>query len=787
MTRVRDWLFCDLADCVREEDVIGSVYAALGLGRSAHADPARQIAGELGRRGPVLVLLDNAEVAVEPIGLLVRRWLEATSEARFLVTSRQRLGVAGEQVRKVGALPLAAARELLLDRARSGGTELSGHEEGLEDLLTRLDLVPLALELVAARLSILTPNQIVQRLGRGIHTMTGRTRGGPARHSTLHATIAWSWNLLNAEERRSLAAISVAQSAFSMDAAEAMLGEAVGAERLQSLVDQSLVMVEDAPDLPGEMRFRVFQVVREYVHGQPEWLEGMSEREGRWTRHLLAHGEFLASRVEGPDALPAVRTLWVERDNLLAAFHAACRTDPVDTARLLGVLSLVMPLRAPQVRWHQVLDEAESATRLATSTPRSLVSLLRGTARLFGGDAQGAARDLEEASQHAGGVPGLQAMSHVLLAWAAHSLGDSARATALVSAAHPLVMALDPLPQRVRAFTLLGQVCREVGWLDASLAAFAQAEAAVARTRNPHAAAVIHLLVGSIHLVRGELEASQRAALAALPVLVDIGDSLYSALAQVQLGLCLGLMGRMDASIPPLRDATREARRYGWDACEGMAVAQWTRALVGCGRVDEAEVELRAAADSCVTADGRAHMAAGWALVLRRRNRLADAEASLVGRCRQLTVASTGFDAHYDLDLAAVYLLQGRPEDAERALERVLSGGASVLLHTRGLALCMLAVATSRRDPRRAVTLLEEAGSKAATLGPLFHATLTVYEACVARRGPEGDGALQRGRDAAQGTGPDGRPWHTVADQVQVASQLLEGTALTHAYQEGPP
>ena len=228
--------FCDLSEAHSLEGIHFAVALALGvpLGKD---DPAVQLGHAIAGRGRCLVILDNFEQVQQHATATVGRWLDRAGEATFVVTSRERLHLEGEQVLAVEPLRLdSEAIELFAVRARAQrpGFELDeGTRHAVAEVVRLLDGLPLAIELAAARVRVLSPAQIVERLKDRFVLLAGAT-GAAARQATLRAAIDWSWELLTPWEQTALAQCSVFEGGFTLEAAELVLDLARLARRAAS-------------------------------------------------------------------------------------------------------------------------------------------------------------------------------------------------------------------------------------------------------------------------------------------------------------------------------------------------------------------------------------------------------------------------------------------------------------------------------------------------------------------------------------------------------------------------
>ncbi|HJT63820.1 MAG TPA: adenylate/guanylate cyclase domain-containing protein, partial [Candidatus Limnocylindria bacterium] len=280
------------------------------------------LAEHIGER-EMLLLVDNLEQVIEAAPQLADL-VEACPRLRLLVTSRERLRVRGEVEYPV--LPLAEREAIELFRARSR----LGPDPAIAELCRRLDHLPLAVELAAARTAVLTPTQILERLGQRLDLLKGG-RDADARQRTLRSTIVWSYELLTAEEQRLFARLSVFAGGCTLDSAATVVDAELDA--LQSLVDKSLVR-------RTEGRFWMLETIREFAG---ERLEASGEAEEIRRRHL---DHFFRLAEEAEASLNAtgvgnelVDWLELELDNFRAALDVAEGTDSQRALRLAGALT----------------------------------------------------------------------------------------------------------------------------------------------------------------------------------------------------------------------------------------------------------------------------------------------------------------------------------------------------------------------------------------------------------------------------------------------------------------
>ncbi|MFJ5232324.1 ATP-binding protein [Kitasatospora sp. NPDC088391] len=316
----------------------GSVAEALEGGRK---DPVSRLVDHLGRRR-VLLLLDNCEHVIQAAADLADRLLADCPGVTVLATSREPLGVPGEAVLPVEPLPDPAALRLLAERGAAArpGFRTDQDPAACAELCRRLDGLPLAIELAAARLRGLTPRQLADRLDSRFALLTAGSRTLLPRQQTLRAVVDWSWELLGPRERAVLRRLSVFAGGCTLEAAEQVLADdgpvprAEVADLLLSLVDKSLLVA----GLGEQPRYWMLETIHEYAAERlAEAAEtGIGHRHTRYYRELARTANL---NLHGPGQLDELARLDREQENVRAALRRA-----VDTGREQDALVLVLSM-----------------------------------------------------------------------------------------------------------------------------------------------------------------------------------------------------------------------------------------------------------------------------------------------------------------------------------------------------------------------------------------------------------------------------------------------------------
>jgi predicted ATPase/class 3 adenylate cyclase len=294
------------------------------------------------RAKELLLVVDNCEHLLGPAAELVRHLTQTCPELTVLATSREGLGIAGERLVGVASLGLPAsidhgavmasdAGRLFVDRAvavKSDFEATGAIAPAIGEIVRRLDGIPLAIELAAARVAVLSPAQIAQRLDQRFRLLAGGERGAIERHATLRATVDWSFDLLSHREQLLLTRLSVFAGGCTLEAAEQVCSNDEGGaisevdvlDLLSVLVARSLVVADDTD--PTAHRYRLLETIRQYAEERLD----PGERDRVRDRHARCYTEFLETALVGarsPEPHPWLQRVEIELENVRTAVAGA--------------------------------------------------------------------------------------------------------------------------------------------------------------------------------------------------------------------------------------------------------------------------------------------------------------------------------------------------------------------------------------------------------------------------------------------------------------------------------
>ena len=547
--------FCDLSQARTVDDIAFAVAQGLEMTLGT-TDPVAQLAHAIAGRGACLVILDNFEQVARFAEPTLGRWLDHAPQAKFIVTTRELLGIAGEQTLDLAPMPADDAAALFQRRAEAaqhGYRPDADDRAAILQLVKVLDGLPLAIELAAARVRVMPPRTLLARMSERFKLLWS-TAGRQDRQATLRAAFDWSWELLSTPEKAALAQMSVFQGGFTLESAEAVLelsatGDAPWTvDVVQWLVDKSFVRQV------GAERFDLLESVREYA-----------------AEHLCTDGRFVGSGAAAAAAAQLRhRRYFAGLDERAAVAHSC-----------VGAHDLVVACRRAG----------------ALADPASAIGALRGAwaaLRLSGPFRVGA--DLAAAVR---AMPGLRADQQAEADWVAGSaldlLGDVARARAHFDAGLALAATSGAQHCEARLLAAVAAQCAAEGQLREALERLTRA-LALARALDDRALQCLVLNgLGGLSDHQAHLDEARGFYEAALALARELGDRRLEGGLLGNLGGLHHDHGRLDDARRHYEMAVALAREVGDRRWEGNAHCNLGLLSHEQGRTAEARAGFEAA------------------------------------------------------------------------------------------------------------------------------------------------------------------------------------------------
>ncbi|HQR39361.1 MAG TPA: tetratricopeptide repeat protein, partial [Blastocatellia bacterium] len=576
----------ELASCTDPALVMQTIRNALGVRDESGRTQIESLEAYFGDK-QMLLVLDNCEHLVEACARVAATLLAASAGLRILATSQESLAVAGEAVWQVPALGVlgqnaqpgtaSEAAQLFADRASlaTPGFELTeNNAHAVSELCHRLEGIPLAIELAAARVRTLTVEQMLERLDNRLHLLAGSSRSAPTRQQTMRAALDWSFDLLAADERALLEVLAVFAGSWTLETAEAVAGKDVDVlDLVTRLVAKSFVIAQGhSPDV----RFRMLEIVREYAR---ERLRESGREDDIARRHAEVFFALAGDAVEkfaGPEEARLLTSLETEHDNMRAALAYWLDHDVETCLHMASRLSELWSLHGhfrEGLRW---LTAAIEKADPAPSVLRVMSIRAAGEYAWRYGNLTLARRNLEESMRLARELDDKREIgwSGFHLALVLQQQGDVRDSVTVLEESLAIGRELNLERLVGNALNSLGEAARIGGDWDAAVAYFEQSLASHRLMGHPVGLSITLCNMGAALCETGDLEAARACYAEALPNLRDQGNGMGMSLALDGLGALA-------------------ARRHEWERAARLAgAAEALRAAIG-GELEPADRTLR--------------------------------------------------------------------------------------------------------------------------------------------------------------------------------------------------
>ncbi len=595
----------------------------LGIARrmlDRRREPIEILAEALARRGRLLLVLDNFERLAPSGSQALAAWLDAAPDLKCLVTSRERLRLDAEVAFELPALSLPAANcdheraeavQLFVQRVRAVQPDFS-----LDDicapivgrLVEKLDGIPLAIELSAARIGVLGLEQLEARLPGQLDLLARGKRHAPARQATMRSAVQWSWDLLEPGEQAALMGCAVFRGGFELGAALAVLGDASAApvlDLIQSLCDKSLVHATVAA--PHSPRFDLYATIREFAQEQLAESSLAATARDRHAGYFKTEAERRAAEVERDGSSSALSWLVAERGNVLAAHeHLLSRCKEASRPSMLADAVTALLALEPVLMAHGPLELlVDSIPRLLghpgaeALAPALIARALRAKSKAIQlqGSLESAEPDLERALALAlaSGDRALSASLHAELGVLQHRFRRGEPARRYYELALEAYRELGDLRQQARTLGNLGALCHDLGDFAAARAHYRDALEQFSRLDEPRWEGIFTTNHGILEQECGRFGLARRSFERAIRRLEDAGDERLLGITRGNLGVLEHECGNFEAAQALHQQALAELRRVGDTHSEALCLGRLGAVHAMLGQPEHARGRLLAA------------------------------------------------------------------------------------------------------------------------------------------------------------------------------------------------
>lgn len=517
------------------------------------------------RAKQLLLILDNCEHLVEASAQIADQLLRASPQLKIIASSREALGIDGETVYRVPSLSLPdtsnkslmeyESTRLFVDRATKAEPRfhLTDHNaSSIAQICQRLDGIPLAIELAAARVKLFTPEQIAERLDDRFKLLTGGSRTALPRQQTLRALIDWSYHSLNELEQRALRRLAVFSGGWTFEAAEAVIGESDAMDSLLGLVNKSLVNVEEQD---AKSRYRFLETIRQYA--MEKLLESGEAAEAR-DRHMEY---FLQSidqeaeadqRIFGQEDTEWLDHMEVEHDNLRTALEWSTSNNPEKALRLAYVAGSFWVAR-------DYNHEARKWCQIALERSKSLPGMEEEQAKVYG-----------------------------MLGWSSIAIGDHKTGREAAEAGVALAREVGDTKTMGRLLSVVALACTFLGEFPAGEAAIQEAEA-ISREKGYMGELSLMLTTRAqiTYFAHGDIERAKQYLDEAIAIGLNARLQWATTMSVFGIARIAGMMGDLATARAKFMESAAVAKRVGNKRLLYSCYSEMAHVLRENGEVDE--------------------------------------------------------------------------------------------------------------------------------------------------------------------------------------------------------
>jgi predicted ATPase/DNA-binding winged helix-turn-helix (wHTH) protein len=573
------------------------------LGASGEvSESAQRIGSVLAQRAATLLILDDFDGLVGRAEDVLVALVEAAPDATLLVTTRTRLEQASARVIQLEALPTEDAIALFVDRSAQLRPRLSRTpemDEVLGALVDKLDGMPLAIELAAARSRVLSPEQLLIRLAHSYTLLEHNARGVAPRHHGLQAMLAAAWEELTASEQAILGGCTVFRGGFTLEAAEATLASLVKdvpiIDEIETLVDGSWLQIEEAAADLEPVRFRQYATIRAFIERQSITAQLRQPAQRAHAEWYLTSGERLADQLYTHRGPKDVRWLTKERENLLAIATAQEGVTLEAAARATRMMILTDITRHSYVELNAFLDsldglpsDLEPAVAATTLLSRAFAKRFLGRTAEADADARAA---MPIALEH--GDADLSCEAHFVMACLYWDRGQADPALEHLAEVERIEMNARSAAWGLRRITMQMQVAARTGRLDDARRLGRRGMELAAGKGAQRTEALLHQCLSWVEADLGDFEAAIKHARKGAAFFAALQDRLSQGFVQNDLGALYAIRGDPEKALESFNLALGTFEKLGIRVVRAVVLGNRGALKMQMGELLEADRELR--------------------------------------------------------------------------------------------------------------------------------------------------------------------------------------------------
>ncbi len=676
------WFF-DLSEATDLKDVLLTVSTVLSVPMNkvhSEAEMSEQLGFAIAGRGSILLILDNFEHVAQEAQHVVGQWMLHARSAHFIVTSRMRLGVAGERIFHLD--PLNEDHSVMLFEScavnHDASYQLDEQETAcVKDIVSRLDGIPLGIELAAGQVKGLSLTDILTHLKNKIDLAAAHEQDDKSKQQTLNATIDWSWGLLESWEQSALMWCALFRNGFYLESAEDVVAfddDDVPwvLDIIESLHDKSFLHTWDVHEFPDEIRFGMYESVRDYaLQALSQSTENEKARLGH-ASYFLKMGREWSDGLSGAEGVKCLDRLALERDNLNATHDYFLEKDPAKAIEVLLCMHPFFLIRSPLEQYGTMLDRSLALAQKQNSQLEARVLQARGEWWWQRDEMEHAYQDYSAARQIFQSNKDLQREAQTVLQMG-NAVHNTQRQASLDywRAAQALAETAQDGPTHAKATAQIGRITKNVKMLEEAIAFFE-------RVQDRFNEESWRIVLGTLHLDQERFDEAQDCYIRALGMARSIKDRRSEGVILGSLGIIQAEKGMVPSAAHLYEAAMSKLEEVGARVAESVFLGNLATLYFQDGQLGKARETYEAAIHIYESRGDKLNLAyfkAFFGALLAEEGEIETAQANM---CEAAEVLKEIGD---DLGVAAVSVCEGLVDVARARVAKQNNDMATAQLH----------------------------------------------------------------------------------------------------------